>query len=202
MSPTALSSAPNRLLLLPRHPRQLSPCLFKRHAVAAARTVPPGVRPAHRGRRRVGHGHANAICSGAGHAGRASWAAAELGAARVLALGVEVAVLGVDAGFDECGIVAFAHVAEGVRGAVYAPELVGAGDEFAVLVPALDPGDAVVEAEEAHVYVFAALVGNGAVGFAHLVLGLQEVALEDSGPVGWNGTVEFDILFGVRGHGW
>jgi hypothetical protein len=83
------------------------------------------------------------------------------------------------AGADESWVVAFAHVAEVVGGCVDAPEFVAcfaAGDEDAVLVPAVDPSDAVVEAEEAGLDPLAALVLDVRRLLAALVVVVQQIA--------------------------
>lgn len=64
-------------------------------------------------------------------------------------------------------------------GLVDAPQFVGAGDELAFLVPAFDPCDAVVKAEEACLVPSAAGALDLAVLLAHLVVGSEEVPLED-----------------------
>ncbi len=58
-----------------------------------------------------------------------------------------------------------------------APEFVGAGDECAFVVPALNPCDAVIESEEAYFDVLATVVLDNAVLLAGLVVGLQQISL-------------------------
>jgi len=69
---------------------------------------------------------------------------------------------------------------------VNAPQLVASfstGDEHAVLVPAMHPGDAVIEAEEASLDTLAALILDLAGLLSILVVGLQEIASKDSGAM-------------------
>jgi hypothetical protein len=69
-------------------------------------------------------------------------------------------------------------VSEFLGGGVDAPEFVPAfvaGDEDAVLVPAVDPGDAVVELKEASLYSFASVIFNFNSPLPALVIVFQEI---------------------------
>lgn len=62
---------------------------------------------------------------------------------------------------------------------VNAPELVAGlvtGDEGAVLVPAMDPGDTVVELEEACLHSFALVVFDGGCSLSALVIVFKQIA--------------------------
>lgn len=114
----------------------------------------------------------------------ASWGAGKCGADGLLARAV--ARRGIRPGAHEVWIVAFLHVTELLGRCVNAPQLVASfstGDEHAVLVPAMHPGDAVIEAEEASLDTLAALILDLAGLLSILVVGLQEIASKDSGAM-------------------
>ena len=78
-------------------------------------------------------------------------------------------------------IVALLHVAEFLRSNVDAPELVRAGNELALCVPAIHPCDAIVELEEADLNHFAARVLDIAVLFTQVVVRTEKIAFENFG---------------------
>lgn len=92
------------------------------------------------------------------------------------------------------GVIAFEHVSEMASVVVDAPKLVRTWDEFTILVPALNPSDAVVKAEESRKVGFPA----GALGFAmhlsHQIVGSKKIAFQDLGVLDLNGRCHLDVL--------
>ena len=205
--------------LLHRELPQISIHVVERNPGAplpARKTIPPGAGLAARLGRWIRRRAAlDAVRAGGRHAGAivgAPWAGAILGAAGLLAVaaGGGVAVEGVCAGGRArvglrgalvVWVVGAQHVTEAVGARVDAPELVRAWDELAFFVPAVDPGDFVVELEEADLDHAAAGVFDDAVFLAELVVGVEEVLFEDFGVADWDGRGDGDgfFLLGVGG---
>jgi hypothetical protein len=81
-----------------------------------------------------------------------------------------IAIEGVLSRGDVFGIVTLQHVAEVSSLLIDAPKLIRTRDELAVAVPAFDPCDTVVKAEEPSFVPFALRVLDLAVLLAHLVI--------------------------------
>jgi hypothetical protein len=79
---------------------------------------------------------------------------------------------------DEVGVISLQHVPKIARHLVDAPEFVRAWNELSFFVPAFNPCDAIVEAEETGRVPSAAFVLDSAVLFAHLVIRSEKVAFE------------------------
>lgn len=75
-------------------------------------------------------------------------------------------------------IVALEHLAEFLIALVDDPALVGALDEFALVVPAVDPGNAVIQEEEADLAHLAVRIGDFAGELAALILAVEQVPAE------------------------